>query len=285
MTERIERLRPDDLAACLALAEDREWLPEAHKWRLLFDVGTVYGLRDGAGELIGTTVLTRYGSGLAAISMVLVASRYGRRGLGRRLMSHVLGEAGGATVFLNATPLGRPLYETLGFVQIGTTHTHVGVLEPAAPAGKGDAAYDDAASDDAVPGDLAGMFRLDAEVTGADRGHVLRRLPDFADRIRVVRRRGTVSGFAATWRNVDNVVVGPVIARDEADARTLIGDIAATVDGPVRLDLDGRHPALREWAAGRGVPEHGSTTVMAYGASALPGDRDRWFVPLMQALG
>ncbi|GIH20368.1 GNAT family N-acetyltransferase [Rugosimonospora africana] len=275
MIDRIERLTPHDLPACLALAEDREWLPEEHKWRLLFAVGTVYGLRDDAGDLVGTTVLTRYGNRLAAISMVLVATRYGRRGLGRRLMAHALGEAGDATVFLNATRHGRPLYEKLGFVRIGATHTHVGPFEPTDPAG----------TSDAGPGDLAAMLRLDAEVCGADRGHVVRRLPDFAERIRVVRRQGIVSGFAGAWRNVDNVVIGPVIARDETDARALMGDIAATVDGPVRLDLDGRHPGLREWAARRGVPESGSTTVMAYGAPALPGDRDRWFVPLMQALG
>ncbi|WP_345632979.1 GNAT family N-acetyltransferase [Rugosimonospora acidiphila] len=275
MIDRIERLSTDDLPACLALAENREWLPEAHKWRLLFAVGTVYGLRDEAGDVVATAILTRYGTRLAAISMVLVASRYGRRGLGGRLMTHLLDEAGDATVFLNATPYGRPLYERLGFVPIGTTHTHVGRLEPTGPA----------ATRPAVPGDLAMLLALDARVNGADRSHVLRTLPDFAECVRVVERRGIVSGYAAAWRNVDNVVIGPVIAADAADARALIGDIAATIDGPVRLDLDGRHPELRRWAAGRGVPEWGSTTVMVYGAPELPGDRDRWFVPLMQALG
>ena len=58
----------DDLPDCLALAQDREWLPEDHKWRLLFAVGTAYGLRDEAGDLAGTTVLTRYGTGLAAVA-------------------------------------------------------------------------------------------------------------------------------------------------------------------------------------------------------------------------
>ena len=48
--------------------------------------------------------------------MMLVAARYGRRGLGRALMEHLLRAAGDdATVTLFATDMGRPLYEKLGF--------------------------------------------------------------------------------------------------------------------------------------------------------------------------
>ena len=36
----------------------------------------------------------------------------------------------------------------------------------------------------------------------------------------------------------------------------------------------------REWVALRN-----STTVMVHGGQPLPGDRSRWFIPLMQALG
>lgn len=37
----IRRLTLDDLDECGRLAKDRQWLPEAHKWRLLFEVGEV----------------------------------------------------------------------------------------------------------------------------------------------------------------------------------------------------------------------------------------------------
>jgi hypothetical protein len=47
-------------------------------------------------------------------------------------MAHALAEAGDATVFLNATESGRPLYQKLGFVSVGTTYTHVGRFEPSA---------------------------------------------------------------------------------------------------------------------------------------------------------
>jgi GNAT superfamily N-acetyltransferase len=273
---RIQRLAPDELPDCLALAQDREWLPEEHKWRLLFDVGAVYGVRNEVGDLVATAILTRYGTELAAISMVLVATRYGDRGLGRQLMEHVLAEAGDATVFLNATGYGRPLYDKLGFVAVGTTHTHVGQLRPTAgPAG----------SRAVVPGDLPEILKLDADATGADRTQLLKRLPGFAEQLRVIVRQGVISGYAGAWRNIDNVLIGPVLAGTVDDAKTLIVDLAATISGPVRLDLDDRHPQLREWATRRGVPVQNSTAVMVRGAPGLPGDRGRWFCPLMQALG
>ncbi len=43
------------------LAQDREWLPEDHKWRLLLAVGTVYGLHDEAGDRNSTTVMVHGG--------------------------------------------------------------------------------------------------------------------------------------------------------------------------------------------------------------------------------
>ena len=276
MIDSIRRLTLDDLPDCLALAQDRGWSPEAHKWRLLLDVGAGYGIRDEAGDLVASTILTRYGADLAAISMVLVAARRGRQGLGRRLMEHALAEAGGATVFLNATAYGRPLYERLGFVPAGTTHTHIGDFgAPATPV----------RSRRAEPADRPAIRKLDREVNGADRAELMTRLPGFAEQLRVVERHGVITGYASAWRNVDNVLIAPVIADSLDDARTLIVDLASTVSGPVRLDLDGRHPELREWATRSGMPQVFSTDVMVHGGRPLPGDRSRWFVPLMQALG
>lgn len=276
MIGQVQRLTLDDLPDCCALAQSRDWSREEHKWRLLVDLGTAYGLRDDDGELVGTTILTRYGSTLAAISMVLVAARLEGRGLGRRMMTHAMAEAGDATVFLNATDLGRPLYEKLDFVAVGTTYMQVGSF--AATGGP-------AASRLAHPADLAAVAALDAEVNGVARSDLLERLPAFAEQLRVIDRDGTITGYAGAWRNDDHLVIGPVIAESADDARVLITDIASSAHGRVRLDLDDRNPELREWAAGRGLESRFETAVMVHGDRPLPGDRSRWFVPLMQALG
>ncbi|MFC4587486.1 GNAT family N-acetyltransferase [Sphaerisporangium corydalis] len=274
----VRRLGLHDLRDCLLLAIDRQWLPEEAKWRLLFEVGEVYGIDDPAGGLAGTAVLTRYGRRLAAVSMVLVASRYGRMGLGRRLMLRALDEAGGATVFLTATRYGRGLYEKLGFEAVGTVARHIGHLR-LTPADLTHAGIRPARQ-----ADLGAVIALDAHASGATRTHLITRLFTFAERLRVVERGGEIIGFGAAWRNVDSVVVGPVIAETTALARTLITGLVNGLYGPVRLDIDTRHAELAAWAESRGALRVDATALMVHGGP-LPGARDHIFTPVMVALG
>ena len=71
----IARLAAADLPACLDLAADRGWTPDPRKWALMLERCEVYGIRDPGGGLAGTVTLTRYGSRLAIVSMMLVALR------------------------------------------------------------------------------------------------------------------------------------------------------------------------------------------------------------------
>lgn len=270
----ISVLSRDDLPECGDLAESRGWWRETDKWRLLFDVGTVYGVRDAGGSLVGTTILTRYGDSAAAISMVLVAASHERQGLGGRLMRRALADAGDAVVFLNATTFGQPLYERLGFAAIGTTYTHFGPLTGVEPSGR---------TRVAGPDDLAAIEALDAQVTGCDRTRLVRRLPGFLSGLRVVERDGVLSGYGGVWENQGTTMVGPVLAGDEDEVRSLIGDLLVGVTGPVRLDVESS--GLRTWAQEHGAELRFTTEVMVRGAAKLPGDRGRWFLPVMQALG
>ena len=131
----IRQLGPDDQGRCVALSIDRGWLPERAKWGLLLAASEVFGIDapDGRG-LAGAVVLTRYGTDLASVGMMLVAARYERRGLGRALMEHLLRAAGDdTTVTLFATSLGRPLYEKLGFVPVRHSAAFVGQFRPTQP--------------------------------------------------------------------------------------------------------------------------------------------------------
>jgi GNAT superfamily N-acetyltransferase len=282
----IQQLTSADLPGCLALARDRGWLPEDRKWRLLFDLGTVFGVRDAVGRLAGVVVLTRYGAGFAVIGTMLVATRYGRRGLGRALMECALADAGDATVFLHATPAGRSLYERLGFVPAGASNTYLGGFQPAALRLPASAAPPAACgSRPAGPGDLMAIRKLDAGANGIDRALLVRRLPGFTEQLRVTERYGVITGYAGAYRCVAYTCLGPVIAETADDAKTLIAELAGAIAGPVRIDLGDRHPQLREWAARRGLAPGESAALMVLGGRPLPGDRARCFAPLMRALG
>lgn len=193
-------------------------------------------------------------------------------------MEHVLAEAGDTPLTLHATPNGQPLYDQLGFTETGRAEMVRGLFTFTTPA-------------PAVPvrpataEDLQAILRLDREVFGLDRTHVITRLPAFADHLRVAEEDGRITGFAAAWPNMDTHVVGPLIARDPATAQALIASLAAATDRPLRTDIDVRHAALLSWVKENGLDPIASNAVMVRSLPGLPGDWRRRFAPLTVAAG
>ena len=276
----IRQLGPADLGNCVALSVDRGWSPEKSKWSLLLEVAEGFGIDAPDGGLAGAVMLSRYGKELASVGMMLVAARYGRRGLGRALMGHVLDAAGGATVTLFATDVGKPLYEKLGFRTIRRSAAFVGRFR-AKPAPADNSKM---RSRPARPADMAAILGIDMAAFGADRGQILTRLPGFAEQLRVLDPQAGTAGYAAAWRNPPSTVIGPVVAADAAGARRLIADLAAHVRGPVRLDLDPDRPELPGWAHAHGLEPVSRTAVMVHGEWNVRGNPDWLFTPISVAL-
>ncbi|MFI1649116.1 GNAT family N-acetyltransferase [Streptomyces avidinii] len=287
----IRALTVDDLHRCADLSEDRGWLREDHKWRLLLAAGTGYGVDapDGRG-LAASCVVTRYGTThagpeLAAIGMVLVADRFARQGLGRRLMTHVCNDVlKGVPLTLHATPYGRPLYEELGFETTGRAEMLMGAFRHEDTPG----AYGTVRVRPANAEDLPRILRLDAEIFGTDRTHMITRLPAFADRLVVAEDasgNSELTGYAAAWPNLDTQVIGPLIAQDTATAQSLVTALARGTDRVLRTDVDVRHEELLAWLKDRGLASVAFNTVMTRDIPGLPGDWTRRWAPLTVAAG
>ena len=276
-TAAARRLDRADIPACVTLAADRGWAPEHRKWGLLFDIGSVWAVDDPAGGLAAMVTLAPYGESLAAVGMMVVATRYGRRGLGRLLMERVIAEAGDALVTLYATETGRPLYEQVGPAGIGTSTRYVGTWVGVSSDGRSTRRAG-SADDDAVRA-------LDRGVFGADRGATLDRLPSFAEEIRVAESDGELVGYAARWRNGPVAMIGPVVAADSSTAAALVTALAHGAEGRVRVDVHDGHGELGSYLAQHGLERGSTTTVMTTAGVPLPGDASRRFAPLTVATG
>jgi len=272
---------------------------------LLLAACEVFGVDapDGRG-LAGAVVLTRWGADLASVGMMLVAARYGRRGLGRALMEHLLAAAGeGGAVTLFATDMGRPLYEKLGFAPVRRNVSFLGRFRapPSSDnskkhAGLGRARRPTPPGAPGAPGapglirlagraDMPAILAVDRAAFGADRGAIVARLPDFADRIAVIEHVHGIAGYGAAWRNhVTSTVIGPLVAPDAEAATRLIAELAARAKTPVRLDLDPDRPELPGWAHAHGLEPVSRTVVMAYGDLRPRGTPERLYTPISVAL-
>ncbi|GIG70436.1 GNAT family N-acetyltransferase [Phytomonospora endophytica] len=262
----------DDREACMDLAADREWGREEPKWHLLFDACEVYGVDAPDGGLAGCYTLTRYGAEASAIGMVLVASRFEGRGLGRRMMTHALSVADGV-VSLHATEMGRPLYEKLGFQAIDVNSSHYGHFTGPRPDGPATRPVRD----------VAEILAYDRDAHGLDRTALLTALHRRSEAFRVVEEDGRVRGYAAAWRNTHQLVIGPVVADDLATATVLIADIALAADAELRVDVLHSRSGLRRWTASHGIAPRFDGTYMSLDGVDVPGDARVW-APVTQAV-
>jgi GNAT superfamily N-acetyltransferase len=184
---------------------------------------------DADGTVVGTGVATLNGS-VGWIGTIWVEPAWRRRGVGSELTRTTIETAeaaGGRTLVLVATEVGRPIYESFGF-EIQTWYR---ILEaPGLP---------DAPPDPRIrpyrPADLPAMARLSTEATGEDRQHLLAAFASPESAVCLDRVDGTLGGFVvrAPWGGASTIA--PRV--DEAEAILNARRIGRRPDQPVRAGL------------------------------------------------
>jgi GNAT superfamily N-acetyltransferase len=243
----IRPFRTEDVARGLALTRQAGWNQTERDWRRLFDLDP-----DGCfvaelnSEPVATLTCARYGP-VAWLAMMLVDQDRRGQGIGRALMSHALAWLDASavrTARLDATPLGRPLYERLGFVPEYSIARHTG-----RPSAGPQAAL---APD---PANLDDLHRIDREASGIDRRRLIDRLiaEDPAAVRVVVGHDGAIAGYTLARSGFHATHVGPCIATPEA-GRALLDDILSRqADRPVLIDVPIDHAEALRVVRDRGL--------------------------------
>jgi GNAT superfamily N-acetyltransferase len=273
----LEPMAPEHLNGAVELSGQVGWPHRREDWEL------VHSLSQGVvvveqGRVVATTLLTPYGEGAANINMVIVDASMRGRGLGRTLMEWTLAKAGERSCHLVATLEGLPLYEKLGFVATGKIMQHQGeALLVDAP--------DRVSWSDAS--DHAHLVMLDRVAFGHDRSRLMQRLRERAQ-FAIIRDQGDVHAFATIRAFGLGFVVGPVVARNRAEAQALIQFLLAHHRGRfVRIDTDA-DTNLAGWLAERGLARVGGGIAMRRslaGQKARELGHHRRYALVSQALG
>jgi GNAT superfamily N-acetyltransferase len=151
--------------------------------------------------------------------MVLVDEEARGRGVGTALVRHALSFAekhGAMSVRLDATPLGKPLYERLGFAEQYRLTRYAGVLPDCSLEADPDR------SRVAQAADYEAILRLDLAATSTDRRKLLLRLfVDSSEAVHVVERKGELEGYFMVRPGSDALQLGPCIASEQAGEHLL----------------------------------------------------------------
>lgn len=214
----------------MALSTAVSWNQVEADWRRMLELepSGCFAIEADGKVAASATVIT-YGRELAWIGMVLTLPEYRGRGFATQMMQRCLAYCDARDVRcvkLDATDLGRPVYEKFGFVEEYVVERWKGTL---APAGRKEFAHD---------------LALDRAAFGADRGALLARIG--------FSRAGRVASYA-----------GPVVCRtaEEARERILHGgaagltfwDLPLVNEEAVKLAGElGFAPARRLWRMRRG---------------------------------
>ena len=226
----IRVMSAEDIQAGMRLKEAAGWNQTTRDWANLLAIEPpgcwVYEV---GGGVAGSATAVLYGLELAWIGMVLVLPEYRGRGIARQLMQHALrylDERGVRCVKLDATDMGKPLYEQLGFVDEALIERWAGVFDA------GNAEEPGTGLDRLV--DIASIAAPDRESFGADRSRLLRRLLEVFPHDAMCLPGGYVMGRPGSNAHF----LGPCIAHHPADARRLMAHVLARHSGtPLFWDL------------------------------------------------
>ncbi len=199
-----------DLPAADRLRELAGWNQTLDDWQLLLTLepkGCFVAERDH--DVIGTVTTTTYGKALAWIGMMLVHPVHRRGGVGTSLMRQALDFLQTSSVKcirLDATPLGRPVYEKLGFVGEWSLTRHE---RPAA----GEAVSSETSTlvmRDLTERDWPTIGQIDAQCFGLPRERLLRRLAERCRRALVCEAQDRVVGWGLLRPGMKADYLGPL---------------------------------------------------------------------------
>ena len=183
-------------------------------------------------------------------------------------------EHGATSVRLDATSLGQPLYERLGFLPQYGLVRYGGTVSFDTPL---DAAQFDREVIHAAELDYAAIVRLDQSTTGTDRRTFLHALFDERpEEVRIVQHYREIEGYITVRQGSDALQIGPCIATAGAGT-ALLADVAHRYAGQrVYVDVPVSNMAAVRCAEQMGLTAQRTLTRMCRGVDVVEDTARLW---------
>lgn len=250
----VRPLTPDDFALGMELKTEAGWNQLPRDWRRAYELepqGGYVGLCDGVPAATLTTCV--FGR-VAWIAMVLTRSSFRGRGLATALLKQSLADLerrGVESVRLDATALGRPVYEKLGFtVDSGITRFYGKPTIPSTTPTSSDLRIRPFAASD-----VDAAATIDRAVTGNDRTKLLRWVhEDWPEACFAAEQNSDLIGFGMARRGSRATQIGPVVTHDShAGCALLAAAFERLGDSGIYLDVPHENPLARDFVLAAGM--------------------------------
>ena len=264
---RLRLMTSADFAFAETLRAIAGWNQTAEDWqRFLTHEPEGCFVAEWNGAPAGTATTTSYGTDVAWIGMVLVHPDLRRHGIGKALLNRCieyLQERRIRSIKLDATPLGKKLYDTLGFHDEWTmTRWETAGLRLSAPAGKNTAG----------PGLETQLVEgLDAESFGVSRQKMIA-LTAKQSRGCLHRSAIDIDGYGLLRPGKRANYLGPVVARSSEIALHIVNSLVSQFPGePIYWDIPDPNTAGATLAKSLGFAPQRQLIRMYLGENHCPG--------------
>ena len=261
-----------DVPAGMRLKELAGWNQTAADWERFLEASPVgCFVAETDGQVCGTVTTIVYESRFAWVGMVLVDPQHRGRGIGTRLLHQAIEYLDGlgiATIKLDATPDGKPIYEKLGFVT--EYEIERWVLRAHARPPKHDSFPDLRLGESPSPEEI---LAVDRDAFGADRSALLQSLYRTAPEFNAAHYLGeSLDGYTLGRRGSRADQMGPLMARSEAAAQQLLAAfLARSARETIFVDCMKANPFAARLLQSEGFEFSRPLTRMFRGANEFPG--------------
>jgi GNAT superfamily N-acetyltransferase len=263
----IRPMRPEDIPFGMKLSQAAGWNQGEADWNLLFEQGAGGCLvACYQGVLAGTVSLISYQDRFHWVGMMLVATELQRQGIGRALLTAAFDQVmSGETVFLDATPTGKKLYDSLGFQEVYGLARCIRQKGPASTPPK-------------IPArpiskvNLLDLSQFDSPIFGANRSNILAMLYQRAPQLAFYTEEDSaINGYCLGRTGRQYTQIGPLAAdRLETAQRLLLTALQNCTQQDVILDTTFHQSGWNQFLSGLGFRELRPFTRMRLGGFEFP---------------
>jgi len=236
----------NDLNQAFGLSNSEGWNQTENDWKLLLEnTLNVCIVAEFNNKVIGTATALNHSNKVAWIGMVLVDKSFRGRGVGKMLLTNIIGALKNVdSIKLDATPAGLPLYQKLGFIDEYKIYR---MINPSLQSFKKQAFNCELLNID--PENFSEVLKLDKRIFGTDRTYLLQALlSNYPGKAFLIKRNKKLDGYMFGRDGVRFNYIGPVFALSQGSARILISKALESLDiKPVAMDILQDKEELVKW--------------------------------------
>jgi GNAT superfamily N-acetyltransferase len=245
-TFKIRSMITDDLKQAIGLSDSEGWNQTEKDWKLLLEnPGNICIVAEYNNKVIGTATALNHSNKIAWIGMVLVDKSFRGRGVGKMLLTNIIGALKNVdSIKLDATPIGLPLYQKLGFIDEYKIYR---MINPSLQSFKKQAFNYEPVNIDLE--NFSDVLKLDKRIFGTARTYLLQTLlRNYPEKAYLIKRNKKLDGYMFGRDGIRFNYIGPVFALSHESARILILKALESLNNqPVALDILQDKEGLFKW--------------------------------------